>query len=160
MMKKISKLAYHTTFLIPELTNQYLLTMVQQPYSLQKKRLLAESYPLIMIGAHVFQNIWKFVSPLLFVEKVQICFITAGRLGTFFPVQKYLIGKNRLCMRKKIRPNGPTELQCYDVIKNAAYLQKSNKNAYFEDFSVLMFILFKTQFQKQLPELFCKKRCS
>lgn len=57
MMKKISKLAYHTTFLIPELTNQYLLTMVQQPYSLQKKRLLAESYPLIMIGAHVFQNI-------------------------------------------------------------------------------------------------------
>ena len=101
MMKKISKLAYHTTFLIPKLTNHYLLTMVQQSYSLQKKRLLAESYPLITIGAHVFQNIWKFVSPLLFVEKVQICFITAGRLGTFFSCSEIYNQKEQAMYEKK-----------------------------------------------------------
>ena len=35
MMKKISQLAYHNIYLIPELIDQYLLTTVQQPYSLQ-----------------------------------------------------------------------------------------------------------------------------
>ena len=93
-------------------------------------------------------------------KKSKFVLLQQEGLEHFFPVQKYITRKNRLCMRKKIRPNGPTELQCYDVIKNAKYLQKTNKNAYFEDFSVLMFILFKAQFQKQLPELFCKKRCS
>ena len=44
MMTEISQLAYRSIFLIPELTNQYLLTFLQQSYSLQKKHFVTKEW--------------------------------------------------------------------------------------------------------------------